>query len=191
MWLVSLESLPVPATKAVARALQARLGLAAVPDNDPGSCSPAIAPLALLLRRLRAIARIKQDVLLPGSWVLATPADPALRALHHDLGTALARKLLPADAHPVTHLLLCLSSSADEAFEASLDAEHARDVTLQALRQSQRAIEDAARLRAAVSSPFEARIVMVPCPVFAADNPVELKRVVELACDTCHALMHP
>lgn len=179
MKLVSVECLPVPAGKAVLKALQTRLGLAVIADNE--RCT---SPFALLLHRMRAIGRSRHDTLLSGSWLLGTPRDPVLRGVHGELGAALAAQLV---ATRVTHILLCLRASPDEAFEAVLEAEEARDTTLQGLRESQRAIDCATPETA--STPFDARIVMLDCPAFAGDNPVALRKLVDLACDACQALM--
>jgi hypothetical protein len=178
MKLISVECLPVPAARAVVKALQARLGCAVVQDDDTGRCAT---PLAALLHRLRAIGRQRHDVLLAGSWLLRVPDDPLTRDLHRDLGRALAHKLV---GERVTHVLLCLRACPDEAFEALIQGEHLKDLTLEQVRQwagdIDGAVEDAA---AAAATPFEdVRVVALDCPAFAGDNPVTLEALVDRIC---------
>ena len=187
---VSLESLPVPARAAVIKSLQARLGLALLPEDD--RCGGPVAPLALLLHRLRALAKQQAapgggHALWGGPWLPSAPRDPLLRRLHRDLGAAVAARLMP-DAG-VRHLMVCLESCPDEAFEALVGVETGRskDVSLQSLHQAQRAIHEAAA-GGGSCSPFPVEIVRVACPCFAADNPETLARVLDLACAACHCL---
>lgn len=182
-WAVSVESLPVPARAAVLKSLQARLGLALLPED----CGPA-APLALLLHRLRALSRAPPGhSLWAGSWLLAVPQDPLLWRLHRDLAAAVAGRLLPGGGEGVRHLMVCLQTSPDEALEALLAGADGRDVGLEALRHAQRCIEDE---HGGSCSPFEVEIVRVECPCFAADNPATLAKVLDLACAGCHRLVN-
>lgn len=172
--LVTLEAPCVPACAAVAKALQAD-GVAVLADVEGEA---AQSPFATLLRRMAALAKVRRDapaVLLPGSWVLAVPEDPALRRLHGELAAALVAALRVPVA---THVLVHLDADADEAFEAVMAAPEARDVDLRGVRAWLARVEaGVARHREGWVSPFPTQIARVACPAFAADNPATLARV--------------
>ena len=183
-WVVSLECLGVPARATLLKAMQARLGLATIPDNnnERRQC-----PFALLLHRLRCLARVgpTHDVLLQGSWLLGVPCDELRKTLFRQLGHALVAKLLlPAagGGAATAHLMVYLKASAHEAFEAQLDS---KEVTLQHLS----ALEPLLLEHAAADSPFPVRIVGFQCPEFTNDNPVALNKLVDLVCDACKQVM--
>lgn len=182
-YVISVESLAVPARAAVLKSLQGRFGMACIPDAE--RCT---SPFALLLHRMRAMARVpdKTHILWCGPWLLATPRDPLMRRLHHDLALALARRLLHDGGAGTKHIMVCLKVSEDEAFETLLEGDGCRDATLQSLREAQAAIE-APEPRSC--SPFGSEIVRFDCPCFAADNPVTLAKVVDLACAGCASVM--
>lgn len=185
-FLVSVESLAVPARAAVLKSLQTRLGLVPVADHERGGSS-----LQLLLHRLLAVTRSRQNCLLSGSWVLKVPHDPIMRKLHHDLARAVCDTAPVAAATTnVCHILVCLRTCPDEAFEELIECDHpvARDVTHRCLREAQHVIDSVAA-GAGACSPFPTRVVVLDCPCFAADNPAELKKLVDLAYRECTAAM--
>lgn len=191
-WVVSVESLSVPARACVLKSLKNRLGLA-VADVDRAASGGANTSLGLLLHRLKGLARVGAvtPAMWCGSWLMKAPRDPLLRDLHRDLARALADKLVPGGTAGTAHLMLCLRAPADEAFEALLTCElaAARDVSLQCLRDAARGMEQDAPLAAECLSPFGVQIVRVECPAFAADNPITLNSLVDLCVTQCQGVM--
>lgn len=182
-WVVSVESPPLPIRAALLKALQAQLGLQLIPDPSAGD------NLACLLHRLKALAKSRHHAaLLAGPWILETPTNPHLKALHADLGRAVARTLhLP----PLRHLMVCLDACADEAFEHALSDPDAagrdagRDATLSQLREAQ------ARVRAAsaADTPFEGHVLRFACERFACDNPRAAAKLLDDVCAQCQRVI--
>lgn len=189
-WVISVESLSVPARACVLKSLKNRLDLTVADADRTGGGSSA--SLGLLLHRLKGLARVPASTpaMWCGSWLMKAPRDPLLRDLHRDLARALADKLVPGGAKGTAHLMLCLRAPTDEAFESLLTCElaAARDVSLQCLRDAARGMEDAP-LGAECLSPFAVQIVRVDCPAFAADNPVSLNSLVDLCVTRCQGVM--
>lgn len=193
-WVVSVESLSVPARASVLKSLKTRLALSVADVERVGGGGGSSTSLGLLLHRLQGLARVggSTNALWCGSWLMKTPRDPLLRDLHRDLARALADKLVPGGVQGTAHLMLCMRSPTDEAFEALLTCElaAARDVSLQCLRDAARGMEhDAALAAAECLSPFGVRIVRVECPAFAADNPTSLNSLVDLCVAQCQGVM--
>lgn len=190
-WVVSVEGAPVPARAAVLKALQTRVGLVAVPDNERHGPHALTRRLGLLLHRVRGVARCLPHhaaALLCGPW-LAPDLAPGPDVLLHDLYSALSAELaehLLGGAGRMRHLMLCLDASPHEAFEAIVE-EGAKDaaghgvVTLQGLIDAQRAV-DAARPAALVTPFGPVTIARLRCPCFAADNPATLQCLADEAC---------
>lgn len=177
-WVVSIESLDVPARAAVMKSLHSTLGLNVIVDNDRVTDRGA-QPFVLLLRRLRALSRVPHThhALFAGSWMLHAPTDPLVASLYAELGAALVDALGILHSR---HLMVCMRVSIDEAYETALGngaythPSHAPDtaVSLQGLVAQQDALLTAEK--AAVSSPLRTYALSVECPPFAADTPVEL-----------------
>lgn len=192
-WVVSVEGLGVPARAAVLKSLQHRLGLV-MADNDRHEAQP----FGWLLHRMHGLAKVpaRHDALWCGSWLMHVPSrHPALARLHRDVAAVLADQV-PGGPAGTKHLMVWLDADPHEAFDAVLhDASSStRDVGLQCLRDAQdaisRAVQDAAAGdRAGLSSPFWVQIVRVPCPPFAADNPVTLHKLLDLVEDECLRVM--
>lgn len=192
-WVVSVESLHVPARAAILKTLQTGLGLTVVADGDQRASSGGASArdaFALLLHRMRALARLPpgQHVLWVGPWLLNLPRDPTVQGLHARLAAELMDKLLPEHATAATvHLMLCMRTCTDEAFEQLLEAPGSRGVSLKGLRECQDAIHGAQEKDD--GCPFPLQIVRLDCPRFAADNPVTLDRLARRALDLCRAAM--
>lgn len=184
-WIVSVEGLDVPARAAILERLHASLagsGCNVMIDNDR---SPSV--FLLLLHRLKALSRMPwtHDVLLYGSWMLGVPSDPCLRALHADLAAELVDVLR---IWRKQHLMVCLGSSHDEAFETAL-VKHGWDAkdSLRSLQSMQREIMDPAC--AASSSPFDPTVLSFECPRYAADNPETMAVLCKRVCDGVKAAL--
>lgn len=190
-WVVSVEGLGVPARAAVLKSLQHRLGLV-MADNDRHEAQP----FGWLLHRMHGLTKVppRADALWCGSWLMHVPSHaPALARLHRDLAAVLA-DLVPGGPRGTRHLMVWLDADPHEAFDAVLHcpevSSSVREVGLQSLREAQeaitRAVNDAAAGdQAGLSSPFDVQIVRVPCPPFAADNPVTLHKLLDLVEDGC------
>jgi hypothetical protein len=190
-WVLSVEGLPVPARSAVLKCLHNRLGLSLLDGDRHGQ----VHPLRQLLARLQALAKLGDPAagaMWSGSWVLDAPSrDPVWAALHRDLAHSLARKLLPpGSADATTHLMVFLDADADEAFETMLSPEACqnatREVSLQHLRDAKAKLDAS---NGADVSPFPHRIVRVPCPPFAGDNPSVLGALCTSAVTECLRVM--
>lgn len=190
-WAVSVEGLRVPARQAVLKALQARLGLVPVCDDDRADRG-ADAFFRVLLHRVRALARVPpgSHALWTGSWVLTAPRDPdpRLAALHRQLGEALVARLAPG--RRVRHLMLCLDACPHEAFEAALGGDPGahREVDLRALAGAAAGL---ARAEPGPGSPFPCEVARVACPRFAGDNPATLEALLDLSCDAVKRVRAP
>lgn len=180
-WVVSIESLDVPARAAVLKSLHANSGLDVIVDNDRVTDRIAM-PFVLLLRRLKALARIPHThhALFSGSWLLHAPTDPLVAQVYAAMGSTLVDALGISHSR---HLMLCMRVSVDEAYEMALGTgaylPHAATATavdmqsLQGLAKAQDAMLTAER--AAASSPLRTYAITLDCPPFAADTPVELE----------------
>lgn len=178
-WVVSIESLDVPARAAAVKSLHSSMGLNVIVDNDRVTDRAAL-PFVLLLRRLRALARVPHThhALFTGSWLLHAPSDPLVAEVYDALGAALIDTLGIVHSR---HLMVCMRVSVDEAYETALgngaythppNAPGATAVSLQGLAAEQEALLSAEK--AAMCSPFRTYALAVECPQFAADTPVEM-----------------
>ncbi len=181
-WVVSIESLDVPARAAVLKSLHSAVGLNVIVDNDRVTDRIAM-PFVLLLRRLKALSRVPHThhALFAGSWMLHAPTDPLVADLYAELGAVLVDALGILHSR---HLMICMRVSVDEAYETALGSgaythhpgTHGPATpdmhSLQGLARAQDEILSAHK--AAVCSPLRAYAITVDCPAFAADTPVEL-----------------
>lgn len=171
-WVVSVESLDVPARSAVLKSLHARLGLDVIVEGERPQSA-----FVCLLHRMRALARLPwtRHVMFSGSWLLRVPSDPDLVRLYADLGDALVDAL---GVHRSRHLMVCMRVDVDEAFEAALmDSPRSPPVWLHTLQQAQNELLRADR--AAACTPFRAYTINVDCPPYAADTPATLEALVD------------
>lgn len=183
-WVVSVESLSMPARTAILKSLQARLGLPLVADD----AAVGKHQLARLLHRVRALGKLPPDqhALCTGSWTSAWRAGAAGADLTRALTRALMDKLVPGGMGGTGHLVVRLAgpTAPDEAFEALMPLD--RDVTLHMLHDAQASllqVDDS-------HNPFEAvRIVDVRYPPHAIDNPVCLEAVVDDIEARCRAVL--
>lgn len=171
-WVVSVESLDVPARSAVLKSLHARLALDVIVDAD----RPQSAFVGLL-HRMRALTRLPftRHVMFSGSWLLRVPTDPDLVKLYVDLGDALVDAL---GVHRSRHLMVCMRVDVDEAFEAALmESPRSPPVWLHTLEHAQNQLLRADR--AASCSPFRTYTITVDCPPYAADTATTLEALVD------------
>lgn len=171
-WVVSVESLDVPIRSSILKSLHAKLGMNVIADNERAS-----SPFQRLLRRLRALSRMpsstQQPVLYSGSWLLHAPTDPVMSKVYNDVGVAVADVL---GVRHFRHLMVCMRTDVDEAFEHSLTS--STDVVqhlpmgprgLQALGKAQDELLRPDRV--ASCTPLRSYVVTLECPAYAADTP--------------------
>jgi hypothetical protein len=187
-WLVTLESLDVPARAAIEKALQNRCGLKSVTDHCVPSRDDLASCLALMLHRLRALrAHPPPSALTTGSWLTCTPTDPVTKEVYRRVTRALVKASFGGDDE-VGHLMLCVRASPDEAFETMIDSfgHPCRDVCLEDLWATQREIDKAS----AEDTPFDhVQIRHIHCERYATDTPHTLRQVVHAACSACEEVV--
>lgn len=177
-WLVSVESLPVPARSAALKALLVALDLA-VADSEQRSSHP----FAQLLHRVTALSKTSGNALSRGSWILSCPRDPDLAALYTDMAGELTARLL---TDPVRHLLVVLEADADEAFEAAVLGE-SKSWTLRSCRDAGNTLSEARP--PVLTTPFPHHVLKFRCPPFVADNPVTLASFLDLITQACQQIV--
>ena len=183
MLLVSVEGLPGACRDAVTKAVQARLGAAALPAGCRRSSNPLVDSASFLLHQAKALRHVTAPVVVShASWLDRAPPTAAegtgggggggegwARALHAELAGVLRRRLgLPATG---VHHMVYLRSGAHEAFESVIESgAEGRDISLHTLHVMQSRLDACAAGARPADSLFPVVLHTVPCPAFASDS---------------------
>lgn len=174
MWIVSVESLPVPARDVVVDALHRRLGMSMVMVNGSGS------PFKRLIGTLKAASMLSGNVMLCAPWLTTCHRDPALGKVYRGLAKALVSAFGMQDAR---HLMVCMRACPAEAFEHAMKS--SPSMCLHDLR-----VDQALLTETHLQSPFRATtIVNLSCPAYAADTPEALDAITEEAYEAVAAAL--
>lgn len=183
-WLVSVESLDIPARPLILKHLQLVLGAGLLQDHRCHAGARRWPSCFELLHcRLASLGKRTEAVLVSdGSWLLPSFRHALLKPLHAKLGAALVTKY---GLENVRHLMICLCTTPDEAFETLIQEYAGREITLQTLRVEQQAIDGVAEKKASAASPFPVTVVRVDCPAFVADNPASMTALANACAAAC------
>lgn len=190
MLLVSVEGLPGTCREAVAKALQHRLGAAAVPEYfPPAGSDAALTSLGFLLHQIQALKHAPPDAAVAvghSSWLDKAP-EGRWRGLHIGLAAAVRRRLGLSDG---VHRMVYLRCDPHEAFEGVIDAGgEARDISLRGtIMPLQARLEACAAGTVPLDGMFRAvSLAAVPCPRFAADMAGAVNRLAAAAAEPFQA----
>lgn len=184
MLVVSVEGLPSACRDAVAKAVQGRLGAAALPPDAGGGCrrsaSQLVDSLGFLLHQAKALRHVSSPVVVSqASWLDKAPPDAVSRALHAELAGVLCRRLGLGEGQ---HHMVYLRTDAHEAFEAVIESgAEGRDISLHTLHTLQSRLDACAAGARPANALFPVVLHTVLCPAFAADAPGAVARAADAA----------